>query len=59
MTTEEKILDTMKKSGKAMSAGQIAEATGIDRKEIDKAMKVLKTNGSIESPKVCYWQPKK
>jgi len=59
MTTEEKILDTMKKSGKAMSAGQIAEATGIDRKEIDKAMKVLKTDGRIESPKVCYWQPKK
>ena len=59
MTTEEKVLDAMKKAGKAMSAGQIAEATGIDRKEVDKAMKTLKTNGAIESPKVCYWQPKK
>ncbi len=59
MTTEEKVIDTMKKAGKAMSAGQIAEATGIDRKEIDKAMKTLKTDGKIESPKVCYWQPKK
>jgi len=59
MTTEEKVLAAMKKAGKAMSAGQIAEATGIDRKEVDKAMKTLKTNGAIESPKVCYWQPKK
>jgi len=59
MTTEEKVLDAMKKAGKAMSAGQIAEATGIDRKEIDKAMKTLKTSEKIESPKVCYWQPKK
>ena len=59
MTTEEKVLDAMKKAGKAMSAGQIAEATGIDRKEVDKAMTALKTSGAIESPKVCYWQPKK
>jgi len=59
MTTEEKVLDAMKKAGKAMSAGQIAEATGIDRKEVDKAMKVLKTSEKIESPKVCFWQPKK
>ncbi|HPB02233.1 MAG TPA: HTH domain-containing protein [Bacteroidales bacterium] len=59
MTTEEKILETMKKAGKAMSAGQIADATGIDRKEVDKVMKVLKTSGKIESPKMCYWQPKK
>ena len=59
MTTEEKVLAAMKKAGKAMSAGQIAEATGIDRKEVDKAMKTLKTGGKIESPKVCYWQPKK
>jgi len=59
MTTEEKVLDTMEKAGKALSAGQIAEASGIDRKEVDKAMKTLKTDGRIESPKVCYWQPKK
>ncbi|HPF00108.1 MAG: HTH domain-containing protein [Bacteroidales bacterium] len=59
MTTEEKILETMKKAGKAMSAGQIADATGIDRKEVDKVMKVLKTGARIESPKACYWQPKK
>ena len=41
-----------------LKAGEIAEAAGLDKKEVDKAMKVLKTEGKIESPKVCYWQPK-
>ena len=48
----------MKKAGKALKAGEIAELTGLDKKEVDKAMKVLKTEEKIVSPKVCYWQPK-
>jgi biotin operon repressor len=55
MSTEDKIIDTLKNTGDPMSAGQLAEATGIDRKEIDKAMKNLKTEGKIVSPKRCYW----
>lgn len=58
MEIKDKVLETMKTSPKAMSAGQIAEASGLDRKEVDKAMKVLKTEGLIVSPKVCYWEPK-
>lgn len=59
METTERILQEMTAAGKALTAGQLAELTGIDRKEIDKAMKKLKTDGKIESPKVCYWQPAK
>lgn len=59
MEVAEKILSTMKKEKKALSAGQIAELAGIDRKEVDKAMKKLKTEGKIVSPKVCYWEPAK
>ncbi|MBN1950110.1 MAG: helix-turn-helix domain-containing protein [Bacteroidales bacterium] len=55
MTTEEKILSLLKENKEAMSAGQIADATGIDRKEVDKTMKTLKAAGSIVSPKRCYW----
>jgi len=55
--SKEKVLDAMKSAGKALKAGEIAEATGLDKKEVDKAMKVLKTEGAIVSPKVCYWQP--
>jgi biotin operon repressor len=55
MEITEKILETLKKSANPMSAGEIAEKTGIDRKEIDKAMKVLKDSGKIISPRRCYW----
>ncbi len=57
MSTE-KVLQTMKAAGKPLKAGEIAEVSGMDKKEVDKAMKVLKKEGKIESPKVCYWQPK-
>ncbi len=59
METAEKLMTAMKAAKKPMSAGQIAEATGIDRKEVDKGMKVLKTQGLITSPKNCYWEPAK
>ena len=58
MDTIEKILQVMKKAGEPMNAGKIAEQTGIDRKEVDKAMKVLKEEEKIISPKRCYWEPK-
>ena len=57
MEKSEIVLNTMKTAGKALSAGQISEISGLERKEVDKAMKVLKTEGKIVSPKVCYWQP--
>ncbi len=58
MGTAEAILEAMKNTGEPMSAGQIAEATGIERKEIDKAMKEMKKDETIVSPKRCYWEPK-
>lgn len=54
----EKVFETMMTAGKPMKAAEIAEASGLDKKEVDKAMKQLKTEGKIESPKVCFWQPK-
>ena len=48
----------MKKAGAPVNAGKLVELTGLDRKEVDKAMKALKADGAIESPKMCYWQPK-
>ena len=59
MEVIDQVLSAMKKAGKAVSAGQIVELTGIERKEVDKAMKKLKTEGKIISPKNCYWEPKK
>ena len=59
MDNIEKTLQTMKEAGKPLSAGQIAENSGMERKEVDKAMKVLKADQKIVSPKNCYWEPAK
>ena len=59
MESTEKVLAAMKSANKALSAGQIVELAGIDRKEVDKAMKSLKDEGKIVSPKRCYWEPAK
>ena len=53
------ILEYFNKSEKPVSAGQIATATGIDRKEVDKIMTKLKKEEKIVSPKVCYWEIKR
>lgn len=55
MGTTELIVKTLNESSEPMKAGEIAEATNLDKKEVDKAMKVLKKEGKIVSPKFCYW----
>jgi len=58
MEIKNQVLEAMKAAGQPVNAGKLVELTGLDRKEVDKAMKQLKTEGAIESPKVCFWQPK-
>jgi DNA-binding transcriptional regulator GbsR (MarR family) len=57
METKEKILEAMKIAKKPLCAGDIVDLTGIDRKEVDKAMTKLKAETLIVSPKRCYWEP--
>jgi len=58
MDAKTTVLEVLKKEGEPMSAGQIAEKSGLDRKEVDKAMKQLKAEEAIVSPKRCYWELK-
>lgn len=55
----EKVLAAMEAAGKPMKAGEIATATGLEKKEVDKAMNQLKKEGKIVSPVRCAWEPKK
>lgn len=59
MNAKEKVLATMVEAGEPMNAGKIAELSGLDRKEVDKAMKELKEDGAIVSPVRCKWAPAK
>ncbi len=55
MDAKEKVLAAMKESGEPINAGKIAELSGLERKEVDKAMKQLKDEGAIVSPIRCKW----
>ena len=59
METKEKVLQVMREAGEPVNAGKIAELGGIDRKEVDKAMKQLKDEGASVSPVRCKWEPAK
>ena len=52
------VLETLKSAGEPLSAGQIAEKSGLDKKVVEKAMNQLKKDEKIVSPKRCYWEPK-
>jgi len=52
------VLEAMKKAGKPMRPGDIAETTGIDSKEVSKIIKELKEDGKVYSPKRCFYSPK-
>ena len=54
---ETKVLAEMKKAGKPVRPGDIAKALNVDSKEVSKAIKTLKADGKIISPKRCYYAP--
>ncbi|MDD7794892.1 HTH domain-containing protein [Clostridium sp. 'White wine YQ'] len=55
MDINEKVLETLRNSGEALKGGEIAEKAGLDKKDVDKALKTLKAEGKINSPKRCYY----
>lgn len=58
MELKELVFNAMKKAGEPLNAGKVVDLTGLERKEVDKAMAKLKEEGAIVSPKRCYWEAK-
>ncbi|MBB6623341.1 MarR family transcriptional regulator [Clostridium gasigenes] len=54
MELTDKIIELLSKSD-SMRPGEIAEALAIDKKEVDKAIKQLKNEERLISPKRCYY----
>jgi predicted Zn-ribbon and HTH transcriptional regulator len=57
MDVTEKVLEVMRTEGQPLNAGKIVEISGLERKDVDKAMAKLKKEEKIVSPKRCYWTP--
>jgi len=58
MDAKNQVLEAIKKAAVPVNAGKVVELTNLDRKEVDKAMKMLKEEGAIVSPKRCFWEAK-
>ena len=55
MESKDAIIKAMEQSGKPMKGGEIADASGVDKKEVDKLIKKLVAEGKIDSPVRCYY----
>ncbi|MES0490175.1 MAG: MarR family transcriptional regulator [Leptospirales bacterium] len=53
--SEKKVYDAIKAAKEPVKSAQVADATGIDKKDIAKIIKKLKTDGKVISPKNCYY----
>ncbi len=59
MEKEALVLDVLAKSETPLKSAQIAEIAQMDKKDVDNAIKKLKKEDKIESPKVCFYTVKK
>ncbi|OQY08699.1 MAG: MarR family transcriptional regulator [Marinitoga sp. 4572_148] len=59
MESIELVVKVLSESKEPLKSAEIAEKAGIDKKEVDKAIKKLKKEEKIESPKRCYYTIKK
>lgn len=59
METKEIVFKALENSEKPLKGGEIADLTGIDKKEVDKAIKKLLADGNIISPIRCFYAPVK
>lgn len=56
MENKDIVLEALKKSEKALKNKEIAEITGLDVKDIAKAITALKKEDKVMSPKNCFYQ---
>lgn len=54
---KDQVLKAMQDAGKPVRPGDVAKALGIDSKDVSKAIKELRADGAVMSPKRCYYQP--
>lgn len=55
MESKDAIVKALEQSGKPMKGGEIAEASGVDKKEVDKIIKKLVAEGKVDSPVRCFY----
>lgn len=55
MDIEGKVIEALENAENPLKVSEIVEITGLDKKDIDKAIKEMKKEEKIISPKRCYY----
>ncbi|SFB31554.1 HTH domain-containing protein [Clostridium frigidicarnis] len=55
MEVKDLVFNLLKESSEPLKGGEIAEKLSIDKKDVDKAIKELKKEEKICSPKRCFY----
>jgi len=55
MATKEEVLAAFAAAGKPLKSAEVVAILGAAKPEIDKAIKALKAEGKLVSPKNCYY----
>jgi Mn-dependent DtxR family transcriptional regulator len=58
MSTKEDVLKVFVDSEEPLRPGAVVEKLGVDKKDVDKAIKELKKEEKIYSPKRCFYTAK-
>jgi Mn-dependent DtxR family transcriptional regulator len=53
----ESVFNAMKEVGKPVRPGEVAKILGVESKTVSKAIKTLRKEGKVHSPKRCYYAP--
>lgn len=59
MEIKEKIIQAFENAGKPMRPGEVAEMAGLEKKDAEKAIKKMKDEGVLYSPKRCFYDLQK
>lgn len=59
MEVKEKIIKAFENAGKPMRPGEVAEMAGVEKKDAEKAIKKMKDEGILFSPKRCFYDLQK
>ena len=55
MESKEKVLQVLKEAPAPMKIAEIVDVSGLEKKDVDKAIKALKKEELIASPKACFY----
>ncbi len=56
MDVKERVLEELRGSKVMLKIKDLVEMTGLEKTEVDKAIKELKESGEVDTPKKCYYK---